>query len=216
MLEDREKRIPVNHPVSIEVYNPRGQFYQKQVSSKGLNGLYTFTVPTKADDPTGLWNAYVKVGGTSFHKSLRIETVKPNRLKINLTIPGKQLKASASPVQTTLESAWLTGAVAQHLKTKVELLLSETTTQFKGYEKYIFHNPAADFTSSTIDLYSGVLDGEGKSVFRMSLPAAKNAPGMLRANITCRVLSIRMWESVSERRTRPISSRRMLTISSKL
>lgn len=187
MLEDREKRIPVNHPVSIEVYNPRGQFYQKQVSSKGLNGLYTFTVPTKADDPTGLWNAYVKVGGTSFHKSLRIETVKPNRLKINLTIPGKQLKASASPVQTTLESAWLTGAVAQHLKTKVELLLSETTTQFKGYEKYIFHNPAADFTSSTIDLYSGVLDGEGKSVFRMSLPAAKNAPGMLRANITCRV-----------------------------
>ena len=187
MLEDREKRIPANHPVSIEVYNPRGQFYQKQVSAKGLNGLYTFTIPTKADDPTGLWNAYVKVGGTSFHKPLRIETVKPNRLKINLTIPGKQLKASTSPVQATLESAWLTGAVAQNLKTKVELMLSETTTRFKGYEKYIFHNPATDFTSSTVDLYSGTLNGEGKSVFRMSLPAAKDAPGMLRANITCRV-----------------------------
>ena len=47
-----------------------------------MNGFYTFDVPTQAGDPTGLWNAYIKVGGTTFHKGLRIETIKPNRLKI--------------------------------------------------------------------------------------------------------------------------------------
>ena len=57
------------------------------ISTQGTNGFYTFDVPTQADDPTGLWNAYVKVGGTAFHKSLRIETIKPNRLKITLALP---------------------------------------------------------------------------------------------------------------------------------
>lgn len=68
MLEDREKRIPDKHPVALEIYNPRGQFYTKMISTQGTNGFYTFAVPTQADDPTGLWNAYVKVGGTAFHK----------------------------------------------------------------------------------------------------------------------------------------------------
>lgn len=29
ILEDREKRIPDKHPVALEIYNPRGQFYTK-------------------------------------------------------------------------------------------------------------------------------------------------------------------------------------------
>ena len=29
MLEDRERRIPDTHPVTLEVYNPRGQFHAK-------------------------------------------------------------------------------------------------------------------------------------------------------------------------------------------
>ena len=67
----------------------RGQFYTKMISTQGMNGFYTFDVPTQATDPTGLWNAYIKVGGTTFHKGLRIETIKPNRLKINLAFPKK-------------------------------------------------------------------------------------------------------------------------------
>ncbi|HPR61884.1 MAG TPA: DNA-3-methyladenine glycosylase, partial [Prolixibacteraceae bacterium] len=34
--------------------------------------------------PTGYWNAKVIVGGATFNKTLRIETIKPNRLKIKL------------------------------------------------------------------------------------------------------------------------------------
>ena len=187
MIEDREKRIPDNHPVSIEIYNPRGQFYHKHVSTSGLNGLYTFTVPTKDDDPTGLWNAYVKVGGTSFHKSLRIETVKPNRLKINLDIPDNKISSANSFMPITVQSAWLTGATARNLKTKLEMTLSKTNTQFKGYENYVFNNPASEFTSSTINLYEGTLDDQGKVTFNMKVPVAKDAPGMLRANISCNV-----------------------------
>ena len=187
MLEDRNNRIPDKHPVALEIYNPRGQFYNKLISTNGVNGLYTFAVPTRAEDPTGLWNAYVKVGGTAFHKSLRIETVKPNRLKINLQLPGEILKASDGEIRTTLSSAWLTGAQASRLKTKVEMSLSKVNTQFKNYGQYIFNNPATEFTSSRMDVFSGMLDVNGNASFTLKLPESGNAPGMLQANITTRV-----------------------------
>lgn len=186
MLEDRDKRIPDKHPVALEIYNPKGQFYNKMISTQGMYGFYTFAVPTQADDPTGLWNAYVKVGGTTFHKGLRIETIKPNRLKITLALPTV-LQATDKEVYAPLTSAWLTGATASRLKTKVEMSLSRVNTQFKNYGQYIFNNPATDFTTVKTDVYEGVLDAEGKAGVTIKLPAATNAPGMLNATFTTRV-----------------------------
>ena len=186
MLEDREKRIPDKHPVALEIYNPRGQFYTKMISTQGTNGFYTFAVPTQADDPTGLWNAYVKVGGTAFHKSLRIETIKPNRLKITLALPTI-LQASSKDVYAPLTSSWLTGATASRLKAKVEMSLSKVNTQFKNYGQYLFNNPATDFTTVRADVFNGVLDGEGRAGVNIQLPVATGAPGMLNATLTTRV-----------------------------
>lgn len=186
ILEDREKRIPDKHPVVLEIYNPKGQFYTKMISTQGMNGFYTFDVPTQAGDPTGLWNAYIKVGGTTFHKGLRIETIKPNRLKINLTLP-KILQSTDKNVTVPLTSAWLTGATASKLKAKVEMSLSKVNTQFKNYGQYIFNDPATDFTTIKTDVFDGILNAEGKAGVTLKVPAATNAPGMLNATFTTRV-----------------------------
>lgn len=186
ILEDREKRIPDKHPVALEIYNPKGQFYTKIISTQGMNGFYTFDVPTQAGDPTGLWNAYIKVGGTTFHKGLRIETIKPNRLKINLTLP-KILQSTDKNVTVPLASAWLTGATASKLKAKVEMSLSKVNTQFKNYGQYIFNDPATDFTTIKTDVFDGILNAEGKAGVTLKVPAATNAPGMLNATFTTRV-----------------------------
>jgi uncharacterized protein YfaS (alpha-2-macroglobulin family) len=186
ILEDREKRIPDKHPVALEIYNPRGQFYTKMISTQGMNGFYTFDVPTQATDPTGLWNAYIKVGGTTFHKGLRIETIKPNRLKINLALP-KILQATDKDVYAPLTSTWLTGATASKLKAKIEMSLSKVNTQFKNYGQYIFNNPATNFTTIKTDIFDGTLDAEGKASVTLKVPTATEAPGMLNATFTTRV-----------------------------
>mgnify|MGYP001523162639 FL=1 len=186
ILEDREKRIPDKHPVALEIYNPRGQFYTKMISTQGMNGFYTFDVPTQATAPTGLWNAYIKVGGTTFHKGLRIETIKPNRLKINLALP-KILQATDKDVYAPLTSTWLTGATASKLKAKIEMSLSKVNTQFKNYGQYIFNNPATNFTTIKTDIFDGTLDAEGKTSVTLKVPTATEAPGMLNATFTTRV-----------------------------
>ena len=133
-----------------------------------------------------LWNAYVKVGGTAFHKSLRIETIKPNRLKITLALPTI-LQASSKDVYAPLTSSWLTGATASRLKAKVEMSLSKVNTQFKNYGQYLFNNPATDFTTVRADVFNGVLDAEGRAGVNIQLPVATGAPGMLNATLTTRV-----------------------------
>lgn len=187
VLEDRERKIPDTHPVSFELYNPRGQFYSKQISTKGLQGFHSFHVPTDAHDPTGLWNGYVKVGGTSFHKAFRVETVKPNRLKINLKTTDDYIDALKKQIPVDLHAAWLTGATAGGLKAKVELSLSKTDNPFSGYSQYLFNNPATDFSFVKTTVFDGLLDAQGKTRFNLKAPEAKNAPGMLRASITTRV-----------------------------
>ncbi|GHT35134.1 hypothetical protein FACS189434_12470 [Bacteroidia bacterium] len=186
ILYDKENRIPENHPVTLELYNPQGQFSAKRILTKGVNGFYVFHIPTSQDDETGLWNAYVKLGGVSFHKSVRIETIKPNRLKINLSLPEDRIDAGKT-IQTTLTSAWLTGLTARNLDVKVEMTLNRANTAFKGYDKYLFNNPATDFYSSTQQVFGGKLDSEGKAVFNLKTPPAKDAPGLLNASIVCRV-----------------------------
>ena len=128
----------------------------------------------------------MKVGGTAFHKGLRIETIKPNRLKITLALPTI-LQASSKDVYAPLTSSWLTGATASRLKAKVEMSLSKVNTQFKNYGQYLFNNPATDFTTVRADVFNGVLDGEGRAGVNIQLPVATGAPGMLNATLTTRV-----------------------------
>jgi len=186
ILEDREKRLPERHPVTLEVYTPRGQFYQRQVKSLGLNGFYTFTVTTDPNAETGMWQARVKVGGTTFYKPLRVETIKPNRLRVRLETDSI-IDATGGAITGRLTSRWLHGAPASNLKAEVDLTLVASDNPFSGYPGYIFNNPVVKFETSRTKLFEGILDATGAATVSAQVPVAESAPGMLRGNILSRV-----------------------------
>ena len=187
ILEDRGNKIPDNYPVSLELYNPNGQYVYKTVSTHNENGFYTFHVPTAATAPTGFWNAYIKAGSATFHKSIRIETIKPNRLKIDLHLENEKLEASETPVTATLTAAWLSGATARNLHASVEATLTKVNMQFKEWEDYSFHNPATSFKSSQSTLFDGRLNEQGNATFQFMIPNSQSLPGLVNAQFTCRV-----------------------------
>lgn len=186
ILEDREKKLPEKHPVTLEVYTPRGQFYHRQVKSDGLNGFYTFTVPTDPAVETGVWQGQIKVGGTTFYKPLRIETIKPNRLRVRLDTDSI-IDASSGVISGTLTSQWLHGAPASNLKADVDLTLYASDNPFKGYAGYSFNNPVVKFETSKTKIFEGVLNASGVASVNAKVPVAENSPGMLRGNILSRV-----------------------------
>lgn len=186
ILEDRAKKLPEGHPVALEVYTPTRQFYHRQVKTNGENGFYTFQIVTDPSAPTGVWQSYVKVGGTSFYKPLRIETVKPNRLKVRLETDSI-IDASKGVFSGTLTSQWLHGAPASNLKSEVEITLSRTENPFSGYNKYVFNNPLFKFETNSYKLFEGTLNASGVAGVNSRIPVAESAPGMLRGNIVSRV-----------------------------
>ena len=186
ILSDRTQRIPEGHPATLELYTPEGQFYTRLVST-GQDGFYTFPIATSPEDPTGWWNAYVKVGGSAFHKSLHIETIKPNRLKVNLGLPGSVL-AGGSRTSAKVSSAWLTGIPASGLKANATMTLSKGPSSFPGFEGYVFRNPASTFEASEHKLFETVLSGEGTAEVAFDLPSAKDAPGLLQAFVVTSVM----------------------------
>ena len=191
---DNANSIPDGHPVVIELFNPQGQLQMRKASEKMEHGLAVFNIPTRKDDPTGVWNAYFKIGSTSFHKALRIEDVKANRLSIKLDVP-KVLQASET-VRTSVASNWLTGPAAKGLKVKVDMTLRNTGSGFDKYKGYVFNNPATDFVSSESELYSGVLNEAGEATMFWNLPQTNTAPGMLSATVVTRVMEQGGDESV--------------------
>ena len=185
MVADKALTLPQDHPAVMEVYCPEGQFYSRLVES-GKDGFYTFHLPTSASDPTGWWNAYLKIGGTTVHKPLHIETIKPNRLKVQLD-PGASVLQGGSRTIASVTSSWLTGLPASGLRAHAEMTLTPSSGSFKGFEGYTFRNPLSTFSESESSLFDTRLSSDGKASVNIALPPAKDAPGMLSAFIVTSV-----------------------------
>ena len=195
ILEDRQKTIPAEHPVTVDIYNPQGQFYRKLVQTNPVGNFYSFAFKTEEQAPTGVWRAVVSVGGARFERSLRIETIKPNRLKINVDF-GTEL-IERSNLRIAIDAKWLHGATAKDLRTKMLLKLRPAATRFKSYEAYNFNNPTTETYSYEEEIHSGRLDETGRSVFTVHLPDAEAAAGMLTATFTTTVEESGGGESIT-------------------
>src|SRR5258705_2322210 len=181
MLEDKQKTLPAMHPVSFELYNPQGQLSKKMIRTESMSGFYSFLTSTDADDPTGNWEAKVKVGGAVFSKNIRIETIMPNRLKIKFDFAKKYL-TNEEKESAKMEVKWLHGAVARNLKADVQVTLSSTQTTFPKYSEYTFDDPTRKFSADKQTIFEGNLDASGIANVVADIKVEDAAPGMLMAN----------------------------------
>jgi uncharacterized protein YfaS (alpha-2-macroglobulin family) len=181
LLEDKLKLLPPTYPVVFELQNPQGQVATRLVRSSSENGFYDFHTATASDAPTGNWKAKVKVGGTEFTETIKIETVKPNRLKINLDFGVDKITAGNNNISGDLEVKWLHGAPGKNLRATFEVLLAKAETKFAKYPEYVFDDPTRDFHSETQPVFDDVTDENGRAKVNTSLQVSGEAPGMLNA-----------------------------------
>ncbi|WP_423736638.1 alpha-2-macroglobulin family protein [Chitinophaga caseinilytica] len=187
LLEDKDNKLPENHPVTLELYNPKGQLYKRINQHISLNGFYNFNTLTDADAPTGSWLAKVKVGGAEFRRNIRIETVKPNRLKVKLDFGGQESLVKDHQPKGTLTAAWLFGAPAQSLKAKVDVSLTSSRTTFPKLDGYHFDDPTESFSTENKTIFESSLNEDGSAPVSASIPVGERAPGVLKANFEVKV-----------------------------
>ena len=185
VLQDLEKRLPSNVPLTFELIDPLGRVIDKQMLSKGVNGFYSITTKTGEQDTTGLWTARVRMGGKAWTKYLSVEVIVPNKLSVELENNSPYLQTNSNDF--VLKSAWLHGAPAPNYKAEVSVNYSEAATVFDGYGDYSFTNPENALMTSRETVWEGKLDSNSQAKFRLSLDAGRSLPGKLKANFITKV-----------------------------
>ncbi|MFD2725704.1 alpha-2-macroglobulin family protein [Hyunsoonleella rubra] len=185
MLNDNANPLPKRHPIKLEITDPNGKLVYKNVTADNLNNFYKFTVPTSTEDKTGNYNAKVSVGGATFNKGLKIETVKPNRLKIKIDFDDDIL-SSTKPLNGDLDITWLHGAPGKNLKAEVKAKFSSVYTAFENYKNYTFNDPTRKFQTEETNVFEGKVNAEGLATINKKLNIGKNAPGMLNVQFLVR------------------------------
>ncbi|MDH4190807.1 MAG: MG2 domain-containing protein, partial [Betaproteobacteria bacterium] len=186
VLQDKEHSLPPGHPVTLEFYNPKNQLIQSQTNGAPVAGMYRFTLKTASDAPTGDWTAKALLGGKSFTRTVKVETVMPNRLKVELDF-GKPLLKASEPLRGKLFGQWLNGATAGGLNADIKARFAAVPTRFERFADFIWDDPAREFSGEPETLFEGKLDNQGFANVSHELAAGKNAPGMLSATFTSRV-----------------------------
>ncbi|MDD5151892.1 MAG: alpha-2-macroglobulin family protein, partial [Flavobacterium sp.] len=143
-------------------------------------------IPTTSDAPTGNWEAMASVGGAKFYKSIKIETIKPNRLRIKNSFKNAVL-SPFYPNTSNLEVTWLHGAVAKDLKVEMQAKFTQQTTTFKNYSNYTFDDLVRQFSTEEINIFSGKVDENGKASVNIQPKLQGQAPGMLKASFITKV-----------------------------
>ncbi|MEM6628625.1 MAG: MG2 domain-containing protein [Bacteroidota bacterium] len=187
ILEDKENKLPQNHPVKLELRDPKGKLVIEKIKTEGVDGFYTFPVKTDSDAPTGNYRAYVSVGGAQFYKTVKVETITPNRLKIQLDMGAQSFSQASQPPNVTLQANWLHGAAANNLKAKVSAQLRPNRARFENYEDFTFWDPIRKYDVEETIIYEGNLNSSGQAAIPTGFSLENVAPGRLKAFIRTQV-----------------------------
>ncbi len=185
VLQDLKKQLPANFPVNFELQDPQGRIAKSAVYTEAIDGFYRIDTKTDAADPTGSWIARVKAGGQTWTRTLKIESIVPNRLAISLKTAKPYLSASGN--NFTLGGAWLHGAKAPGLKADVSALFYPGSTTFDGYSDYTFVNPERSVESDRKTVWEGNLDSNSEAKFSLAFEAGEALPGKLKAQLVTRL-----------------------------
>lgn len=183
IMEDKDKRLPVNHPVKFELQDPNGQIIYHTTKIKNMNGMFDFRTATGVLAITGNYTAVVRLGNRVFTQSLKVETVKPNRLKIYMDFENGKVNDTTAKLQVK----WLHGAVAKNLHALINVSVNQTKTVFEKYKNYNFDSPIRNFYSDADLVFDGNLNDKGEARIKTALNIGKTAPGMLRATYITKV-----------------------------
>ena len=187
VLDDAGNPLPDGHPATLRLLNPLGQVVHTVTDSNPVGNFYAFTLGTAPDAPTGNWNAAVEVGGARFTTPLRIETVMPNRLRVDLDLGEDGFLRGGVGHEATLFGQWLSGAVARGLDADVEVSFRPSATAFTRFADYVFDDPAREYGGEPLTIFEGSLDDEGLAAFITEPAPAGHSPGMLTATFRTRV-----------------------------
>ncbi len=179
MLNDKESKIEKTHPIKFRLSDPSGKVKYQMVQQFNDMNHYRFQIYSKATDPTGNWEAKVSIGGVHFYKTIKIETIKPNRLKIRNGFSNQTIYANREN-RANLNVNWLHGAIAKNLNVEMQAKYIQEVTTFPKYNGYDFDDDTRNFYGEEVNVFSGRLNDIGNATVSIEPKVNNQSPGKLK------------------------------------
>lgn len=187
ILEDKFDNLPNDYPIGFEFINPKWQKVERRVVTNNLNGHYKFWTKTDVADITGNYTVKAIVGNSTFTKTIKVETIRPNRLKMKLSLGDGDYLYTDKIITPSVSSKWLHGAPANKLRHKVDVTYSKGYTSFKNYKDYTFEAPYRNFETRETLFFDELSDSNGVAKKEMKINKIEHAPGFLNAHFKIKV-----------------------------
>ncbi|NCQ11929.1 MAG: hypothetical protein GW809_07260 [Bacteroidetes bacterium] len=187
ILEAEKKDFPENHPVLFELSDSRQQLVERTAITKSVNGMYLFKTKTSIQAPTGHYTVTARVGGQSFTKTVPIETVKPNRLKIQLKTDPEEANYQTKTLSGTISSQWLHGAKATGLEAEISGSFTNVPFVSPNFADYSFTDLTRELQDSELKTVDVELNSEGEANINVPFTPIKQAPGRLKLHFDTKV-----------------------------
>ncbi|MCK5684650.1 hypothetical protein KAJ27_11030, partial [bacterium] len=183
IVRNNNGSFPENHPVSLKFYNPRNRKVSEIINKKSIDGFYNFNLKTLPDALTGNWEARIQIGDRKFYQTVKIETVVPFKLKVNIYPDKKILLPDDHKISFKVESKYLFGTPASGNNTSSKITIKSIAPVFQNYKTYSFFNEARAFTPVTSPKFEAILSSKGQTNVSWNIPEFKNVPGILKTTI---------------------------------
>jgi alpha-2-macroglobulin len=180
--------FPDDHPLTLKLFNPRNQLVLEETRQQSRDGVFTFEFATHPDAPTGNWRMEALVGSRKFPQVLKIETVAPERLKVEILPDRTHLGPEDKTLSFTLRGAYLFGNPAAGLEARTNVTLRGVAKSFPRYPGFTFTDESIEYEPMQTEIFSGQLNAQGKARVQWPLPTLGRAPSALEAILDARVL----------------------------
>ena len=173
LLRDFDGKPMKPQSVFVRLKQPDGRsLLDKKLEPQDLN-YFELGQLIPADAPTGLWQlefrldpaAKESVQAFSFH----VEEFLPERMKIALSSPQKQLLPD-QPLQLQVDSSYLYGAPADGSRFTAKLLVAPEVHPLASMKDTFFGDPTIELPKSADDVIDAKLDAQGKLSQDVALP----------------------------------------------
>lgn len=178
--------LPELFPVELTIRNPNGQKVFSETKSSHLMGLYAFIIPTQMNAITGLYAATIKAGPSIFQKNLLIETIKPNRYKVEW--PGIESKGLENlSDKTSMRASWLHGAPANGALANIKWKYQLIAPDFAKYKDYEFIDPLSTHVSGELEIFNSTLNESGLAEVKIPNWKFSSNTGKLKINLISKI-----------------------------
>lgn len=184
-LFNQQVALSENFPITIELINPDGIKVFNEQLLNSVMGQYHIAIPSSANYITGRYALQCKIANQTVQKSVWIETIRPNRIKVQVTMPPLKC-ANLNNSNLQIQTKYLHDAVAANVHANVECRYEYIEPDFPLLKNYTFKNPEASSKGLNFTAYDNSVDEQGKANFKLEYLQCDQS-GFIRLNLISKI-----------------------------